>query len=169
MNHRICSIYFLLLSSGLDVDGLKQSLATFEPPAKKLKVAAPQGAANKPAGFAGHDAKAPNEIPTKLSESEVKAEIARLSRELASDDLATEMPTLDERALKREIAKVEKELALTQTGQSRKRKYSTMTQASGKVYCVCKMPYDQMMPMIACDGCDEWYSVGCICVVFIPF
>ncbi|VDB99630.1 unnamed protein product [Peniophora sp. CBMAI 1063] len=31
-----------------------------------------------------------------------------------------------------------------------------------KLYCVCKMPYDEEKVMIACDRCDEWYHTSCV-------
>jgi len=31
-----------------------------------------------------------------------------------------------------------------------------------QVYCICRKPYNQRAPMIACDTCDEWYHLKCV-------
>jgi len=32
----------------------------------------------------------------------------------------------------------------------------------GKLYCLCKKPYDKWDFMIACDSCDDWFHVRCV-------
>ena len=31
-----------------------------------------------------------------------------------------------------------------------------------QVYCVCRQPYDETRPMLACDICDEWFHYDCV-------
>lgn len=35
-------------------------------------------------------------------------------------------------------------------------------QQSERLYCVCRQPYDASLPMVACDGCDEWFHCACV-------
>lgn len=43
------------------------------------------------------------------------------------------------------------------------RKTSTgRSTAEGKLYCVCRQPYDATRFMIACDRCDDWFHGECI-------
>ncbi|QDZ17610.1 histone deacetylase [Chloropicon primus] len=34
--------------------------------------------------------------------------------------------------------------------------------AEQQVYCVCRQPYNEMRPMLACDLCDEWFHYECV-------
>lgn len=31
-----------------------------------------------------------------------------------------------------------------------------------ELYCICKQPYNDMRPMLACDICDEWFHYECV-------
>lgn len=42
------------------------------------------------------------------------------------------------------------------------RKTSGRSTAEGKLYCVCRKPYDATQFMIACDRCDDWFHGECI-------
>lgn len=35
-------------------------------------------------------------------------------------------------------------------------------QESSKLYCICKKPYDEQIPMVGCDFCNEWYHYECV-------
>lgn len=37
-------------------------------------------------------------------------------------------------------------------------------QKDGKLYCICRQPYDAKRFMIACDRCDEWFHGECISI-----
>jgi hypothetical protein len=34
--------------------------------------------------------------------------------------------------------------------------------SDGKLYCICRQPYDATRFMIACDRCDDWFHGECI-------
>ncbi|KZW02139.1 hypothetical protein EXIGLDRAFT_744856 [Exidia glandulosa HHB12029] len=43
-----------------------------------------------------------------------------------------------------------------------KREKMKRSKDEDKLYCICKMPYDEDTFMIACDKCDEWYHPACV-------
>lgn len=32
----------------------------------------------------------------------------------------------------------------------------------GKLYCLCRAPYDEQRPMLGCDHCSDWYHYECV-------
>lgn len=40
--------------------------------------------------------------------------------------------------------------------------YDGMEVDTEKLYCVCQQPYQDSIPMIACDECEEWFHMSCV-------
>ena len=35
-------------------------------------------------------------------------------------------------------------------------------QQACKLYCICRTPYNQERPMLACDYCNDWFHYDCV-------
>ena len=33
---------------------------------------------------------------------------------------------------------------------------------SSQLYCLCRLPYDENRPMLACDHCSDWFHYNCV-------
>ncbi len=37
-----------------------------------------------------------------------------------------------------------------------------MQQEAARLYCLCRQPYNDKRPMLACDHCSEWFHYDCV-------
>lgn len=37
-----------------------------------------------------------------------------------------------------------------------------LPQEASKLWCLCKLPYNEERPMLACDYCQDWFHYDCV-------
>lgn len=101
--------------------------------------------------------------------AKLEAEIAQIQKQLGDDPPVLECSALhveDEAGLQTEIKKLEREIKAKSPGVGLDRKRKMGESPSGGagpvLYCTCRKSWDQTVPMIQCDVCEEWYHLRCI-------
>lgn len=87
-------------------------------------------------------------------------EIARLEAEIAQ--LKNQVDVEDEAVLTNRIQSLEKVIKHKSPGPAALDRASPRAADMGTLYCFCRKAYDQTIPMICCDVCDEWYHLSCV-------
>lgn len=108
-----------------------------------------------------------------LSGEDLEKQIQALQSELQFTET---LGSLDDRDLKREINKTNRELgrlrkiadksgsgsSAAATPGGSKRSQTPKDTSESRLYCVCRKPYSKSSPMIRCDLCDQWYHLSCL-------